>query len=226
MWAEACARLEEAERRHGISSSCCRRRRRRPCGSRPPIFWRSAAELEVTVALPGARGEEVVAQVTPSGLLIEATVSPPSFAAGVEVVRLEIPYGRMRRRIELPPGSYALLELHLDAGYLFLRLTGTTSMNENATPMTAAPAASIPEDVLIILPVTDAVLFPGVVLPIAVHGKRALAAAQEAVRTQRARRPPAAVDGGRRTRRPSSCIASARSPPSCASSPRPTAPTT
>ena len=41
------------------------------------------------------------------------------------------------------------------------------------------------EDVLIILPVRDLVLFPGVVLPIAVSGKRALAAAQEAVRTQR-----------------------------------------
>jgi ATP-dependent Lon protease len=58
-------------------------------------------------------------------------------------------------------------------------------MNEDVTPMTAAPAASTSEDVLIILPATDAVLFPGVVLPIAVHGKRALAAAQEAVRTQR-----------------------------------------
>jgi ATP-dependent Lon protease len=43
----------------------------------------------------------------------------------------------------------------------------------------------MPEDVLIILPVSDTVLFPGVVLPIAVTGKRALAAAQEAVRTQR-----------------------------------------
>ncbi len=42
-----------------------------------------------------------------------------------------------------------------------------------------------PEDVLIILPVRDLVLFPGVVLPIAVSGKRAVAAAQEAVRTQR-----------------------------------------
>jgi ATP-dependent Lon protease len=45
--------------------------------------------------------------------------------------------------------------------------------------------ASAPEDVLIILPVRDLVLFPGVVLPIAIQGNRALAAAQEAVRTQR-----------------------------------------
>jgi ATP-dependent Lon protease len=41
------------------------------------------------------------------------------------------------------------------------------------------------EDVLIILPVANAVLFPGVVLPIAVGDGLALAAAQEAVRTQR-----------------------------------------
>jgi len=41
------------------------------------------------------------------------------------------------------------------------------------------------EDVLIILPVSNAVLFPGVVLPIAIAGNAALAAAQEAVRTQR-----------------------------------------
>ena len=41
------------------------------------------------------------------------------------------------------------------------------------------------EDVLIILPVRNAVLFPGVVLPVTIAGKAALAAAQEAVRTQR-----------------------------------------
>jgi ATP-dependent Lon protease len=41
------------------------------------------------------------------------------------------------------------------------------------------------EDVLIILPVSNAVLFPGVVLPIAISDGPALAAAQEAVRTQR-----------------------------------------
>jgi ATP-dependent Lon protease len=42
-----------------------------------------------------------------------------------------------------------------------------------------------PEDVLIVLPVRHTVLFPGVVLPIAISGKLAVAAAQEAVRTQR-----------------------------------------
>jgi ATP-dependent Lon protease len=41
------------------------------------------------------------------------------------------------------------------------------------------------EDVLIILPVSNTVLFPGVVSAIAISGNPALAAAQEAVRTQR-----------------------------------------
>jgi ATP-dependent Lon protease len=55
-------------------------------------------------------------------------------------------------------------------------------MNTSDTQSVGAP---VPEDVLIVLPVRDLVLFPGVVLPIAIQGKRALAAAQEAVRTQR-----------------------------------------
>jgi len=57
--------------------------------------------------------------------------------------------------------------------------------DENTDGLTRATDTAAPEDVLIILPVRDVVLFPGVVLPIAVSGKRALAAAQEAVRTQR-----------------------------------------
>ena len=74
----------------------------------------------------------------------------------------------------------------------------------NESPL---PNTVIPEDVLIILPVRDTVLFPGVVLPIALTGKRALAAAQEAVRTQRR--------VGLVSRRRISCIGSAPSPRSC-----------
>jgi ATP-dependent Lon protease len=46
-------------------------------------------------------------------------------------------------------------------------------------------AAAAPEDVLIILPVRNVVLFPGVVLPISIGRDKSVAAAQEAVRTQR-----------------------------------------
>ena len=124
MWAEACARLDEAERRHrhfyellaGSSS---------PAWEPPANILARGREVEVTLALPGARAEDVVAKITPSGLLVETTVPPPEFRAGGEVIRMEIPYGRMRRRIDLPAGSYALLELRLERGYLYLRLTGS-----------------------------------------------------------------------------------------------------
>ena len=125
MWAEACARLEEAERRHRHFFDLLTAPSAAPVWEPPANILSTGRELQVTVALPGARADQVVAQVTASGLLIEATVPPPAFAPGVEVVRLEIPYGRMRRRIELPPGSYTLLEFRLDEGFLFLRLTGT-----------------------------------------------------------------------------------------------------
>jgi ATP-dependent Lon protease len=47
------------------------------------------------------------------------------------------------------------------------------------------PAEAAPEDVLVILPVRNVVLFPGVVLPISLGRDKSVAAAQEAVRTQR-----------------------------------------
>jgi ATP-dependent Lon protease len=45
--------------------------------------------------------------------------------------------------------------------------------------------ATVPDDVLIIVPVRNLVLFPGTVVPVAVNRERSLAAAQEAVRAER-----------------------------------------
>jgi HSP20 family protein len=89
----------------------------------PADIFAEGSDFQVVVALPGARAEDVVVQITPTGLQIETDVPPPSLSARVNVVRLEIPYGRMRRRIDLPPGHYALLERQLERGCLFLRLT-------------------------------------------------------------------------------------------------------
>ncbi len=43
----------------------------------------------------------------------------------------------------------------------------------------------LPEDVVIVVPVRNVVLFPGVVMPVAVNRERSVAAAQEAVRSER-----------------------------------------
>jgi HSP20 family molecular chaperone IbpA len=121
MWAEACALLEEAERKHRqffdlISPSS------RPVWEPPADIFADGTHMHVVVALPGARAEEVTVQITPTGLQIETQVPAPAVNADMDVVRMEIPYGRMRRRIELPPGAYVLTERRLDRGCLHLRL--------------------------------------------------------------------------------------------------------
>ena len=125
MWAEACALLDEAERRHRHFFELLATPAAAPAWEPPANIFSLGAELYISVALPGARAEDLVIQLTASGLLVETTVPPPTFAPGVHVVRLEIPYGRMRRRIDLPPGRYALLEQRLENGCLSLRLAGS-----------------------------------------------------------------------------------------------------
>ncbi|MEA3105536.1 MAG: hypothetical protein QOI88_141 [Gammaproteobacteria bacterium] len=125
MWAEACARLDEAERRHRRFFDLLAAPSAAPVWEPPANIFSLGAELHVSIALPGARADDVVVHISSSGLLIETTVPPPAFAAGMQVVRLEIPYGRMRRRIDLPPGRYVLRENRLENGYLFLRLAGS-----------------------------------------------------------------------------------------------------
>jgi HSP20 family protein len=122
MWAEACALLDEAERKHRHFFELLTAPSTRPVWEPPADIFADGAEVQVVIALPGARAEEVVVQLTPTGLQIETTVPPPSLSARTSVVRLEIPYGRMRRRVDLPPGRYALAERRLDRGCLYLRL--------------------------------------------------------------------------------------------------------
>jgi HSP20 family molecular chaperone IbpA len=123
MWAEACALLEQAERKHRQFFDLIAAPASQAMWEPPADIFADGSQVTVIVALPGARVDEVIVQLTPTGLQIDTTVPPPSLNAAMNVVRLEIPYGRMRRRIELPPGHYVLIERRLDRGCLHLRLT-------------------------------------------------------------------------------------------------------
>jgi ATP-dependent Lon protease len=63
-------------------------------------------------------------------------------------------------------------------------------MSTNDTPATTPPAderkpaPGLPEDMLIVLPVRNMVLYPGVILPVAIKREKTVAGAQEAVRTE------------------------------------------
>jgi HSP20 family protein len=121
MWAEACALLEEAERKHRHFFDLISAPSSRPVWEPPADIFADGSNVHVVVALPGARVEDVTVQITPSGLQVDTAVPPPAISAALNVVRMEIPYGRMR--IELPPGRYVLTERRLDRGCLHLHLT-------------------------------------------------------------------------------------------------------
>src|SRR5579864_488045 len=58
--------------------------------------------------------------------------------------------------------------------------------NDNQTPGDAgATTSQIPDDVLVIVPVRDMVLFPGVIAPVTIGRPKSIAAAQQALRDQR-----------------------------------------
>jgi HSP20 family protein len=123
MWAEACAMLEEAERKHRQFFDLLSAPSARPVWEPPADIFADDSHVRVIVALPGARVDEVTVHMTPTGLQVDTIVAPPATSAVMNVVRLEIPYGRMRRRVELPPGRYVLTERRLEHGCLHLHLT-------------------------------------------------------------------------------------------------------
>jgi HSP20 family molecular chaperone IbpA len=122
MWAEACALVEQAERRHRHFFELLSAPAPQPAWEPPVNVLLAGGELLIVVALPGADAADIEVQVVPGGLQVDARVAPLALAARTSVLRLEIPYGIMRRRIDLPSGSYRLVEHRFSNGCLHLRL--------------------------------------------------------------------------------------------------------
>lgn len=121
MWAEACALVDEAEQLH--------RRFFQLLGARAAPVWEPPAnvfsgqrEIWIAVALPGVAAQDLRVRLSPAGLLVEAEIAPPVPSERMRVLRLELPYGRLQKRIELPAGGYLLAEQRLENGVLYLRL--------------------------------------------------------------------------------------------------------
>src|ERR1700719_444841 len=97
MWAEACALLDEAERKHRQFFELLTVPAARPAWEPPANIFADGAEFNVVLAMPGANPTDITVQITPTGLVVDAAVAPPRLNRRMNVVRLEIPYGRMRR---------------------------------------------------------------------------------------------------------------------------------
>jgi HSP20 family protein len=123
MWDEALQALERAERRQRQFCGLSGARSAQPLWEPPVDVFESESQIVVCIALPGVRPESVTVQVTANGLLVSAERVLPVEISALPVRRLEIPYGRFERQLELAGGRYAVLERRLADGCLTLRLT-------------------------------------------------------------------------------------------------------
>ena len=111
MWTEALSLLEQADRLH--------RRFLRAAGADQPHAWEppvdvieTGDEVRVQIALPGVSADAIGVAVEPGGVTVSALRAFPCREDGAYLHRIEIPYGRFERRLQLPlDDPHAALEL-------------------------------------------------------------------------------------------------------------------
>ena len=117
MWANACAAMERAERlrrqffHHGASR-----------WEAPIDVFETDDALTILVALPGVELDSIAVSLNAGTLTVTGERPPPAELQKARILRMEIPYGRFERRIELPPVPFQISGRHLANGCLMLRL--------------------------------------------------------------------------------------------------------
>lgn len=122
MWDEALHALEQAERLQRHYYGLTGVRAAQPVWEPPADVFETDSEVLVLIALPGVSAEAITVQVVATGLIVTAERMPSGAFECMRVRRLEVPYGRFERHIELARGQYVLRERRVIDGCLELRL--------------------------------------------------------------------------------------------------------
>ena len=89
----------------------------------PPVdMFVNERELGLLIALPGVAPDRVEVSLEPDAVVVRGE---RSFGTGLgpgAIVRMEIPYGRFERRIQLPNGRFQLADMLHENGCLMLAL--------------------------------------------------------------------------------------------------------
>jgi HSP20 family molecular chaperone IbpA len=117
MWADACRAMERAERlrRQFFHYG-------RPYWEAPIDVFETADSLTILIALPGVELDSITVILNAGTLVVRGERPLPSELQNARILRMEIPYGRFERRIELPPVPFEISGRHLADGCLMLRL--------------------------------------------------------------------------------------------------------
>lgn len=121
MWAEACAMIDRADRlqrqffRPSLDPS-------KPSNWEPPVdVYETRCEFKIMIALPGVAPEHLKVMLEEEHLIIVGHRHLP-LSEETEIRRLEIPYGRFERCIELPKGKLEIAKHELVNGCLVVTL--------------------------------------------------------------------------------------------------------
>lgn len=122
MWAEALDMLERADRLHRRFFQPGDRGSRCPTWEPPIDVFESAREFILFAALPGVESAHLDLQLDGRVVVIRGQRAVPDCCKQTTIRRMEIPYGRFERRVDLPEGQYQLAEHSLANGCLMLIL--------------------------------------------------------------------------------------------------------
>lgn len=90
-------------------------------GWEPPVdVVEGDGELRIEMALPGVAADSVTIALDREGLTVSAARPFPCRSDGTRIHRIEIPYGRFERRIELDLDALELVRRSLADGVLTL----------------------------------------------------------------------------------------------------------
>jgi HSP20 family molecular chaperone IbpA len=117
---EALEMLREADRMHRQFFTLALGRPG-PCWEPPIDIIEDGNALQVSVALPGVSRDDVEVRTDGARLHVIGR-RPLAPARTTRIHRIEIPYGRFERTIELPPGRYDLARRDFIDGCLILTL--------------------------------------------------------------------------------------------------------
>lgn len=121
MWAEACEMLDRADRLHRQFFRPAAMHSKRSTWEPPVDVYETRDEAIIMIALPGVAPEHTGVTLEGNHLIISGQRRLP-VRADAEIRRLEIPYGRFERRLELPSEHFELGTREFVNGCLLISL--------------------------------------------------------------------------------------------------------
>ena len=121
MWLQALKMLEQADQLHRRFFQLGKPAAQGPVWEPPADILETGRYLQILIALPGVDASDITVSIENNRIHIIGA-QQASLPANTIIRRLEIPYGRFEKRIDLPDGHFQLLENVVKNGCLRLTL--------------------------------------------------------------------------------------------------------